>query len=294
LLRGEQVAASIQIDSEKCTGCLRCLEVCFLDNFEKSENGKVNVVYDPKCISCGHCVAVCPVSAVSHENFTDMQNIPESSICDYDTFLNLLKMRRSRREFKKDKIPKELIEKLLEAGINAPNALNKQNVQYTVITDENVIKKFVEAGADTVRKMDGLLSKPVTGTLMKVFAKGIYESMIELKPEIDIMIKALDKNRDVILYNAPCVILVHTEKSDMNGSEDALYCASNILYAADTVGLGACVIGFITQPSKHAPIFKQLAQIPKNHTIHTTICLGYPKFGYARPVQKKPAKVKFI
>jgi nitroreductase len=48
--------------------------------------------------------------------------------------LELMKKRRSIRKFKKDQIDKELIDKVLEAGLWAPSGKNLQNWRYFVVT----------------------------------------------------------------------------------------------------------------------------------------------------------------
>lgn len=53
----------ILIDKSKCIGCSLCANDCVAHNITL-ENQKANVIAND-CIMCGHCVAVCPKSAVS-------------------------------------------------------------------------------------------------------------------------------------------------------------------------------------------------------------------------------------
>ena len=58
--------------------------------------------------------------------------------------LNLIKERRSIRQFKKNKIDRESIEKILEAGRFAPSAENNQPWRFFVIEKSENIKKVGE------------------------------------------------------------------------------------------------------------------------------------------------------
>lgn len=55
--------STLRIESDKCTGCGRCLEVCPHHVF--TLNAKKSVIADKdRCIECGACVKNCPVNAL--------------------------------------------------------------------------------------------------------------------------------------------------------------------------------------------------------------------------------------
>ncbi|MCE5197811.1 MAG: nitroreductase family protein [Armatimonadota bacterium] len=285
----------VTIDTLKCTGCGLCMDVCLLGGFETGVDGKARLIEGTHCIKCGHCVAACPTMAITHSALPDLEDAPSRlSRLSYDQLMGHLKARRSRREFKSDSVPDDVIEQLLAAAVQAPNALNKQMVHYTVITNKNVLKRLCERAVASMRKLAGMFRSPVGKFVFRIIAKDAAGEMADLMPEVDHILSAYESGQDVILYNAPCAILVHTPKSDMCGPENSVYCAANILLAAESLGLGACVIGFITGPSEHDPDIKRTALVPADHRIHTTIALGYPKFDYSRPAHKIAPKVHFI
>lgn len=53
---------SIQIDTNKCDGRMRCLRVCPTQAI-RVRNGKA-VIIEEKCIDCGECITVCPHNAI--------------------------------------------------------------------------------------------------------------------------------------------------------------------------------------------------------------------------------------
>ena len=52
-----------QIDSQKCTGCGVCIQVCPLDAI--SLNDGIAVIDEDTCTECGLCVNECPNDAMS-------------------------------------------------------------------------------------------------------------------------------------------------------------------------------------------------------------------------------------
>lgn len=61
-------------DTEKCTGCNRCVRACPLEesNIAFLEDGKIKVRIDPeKCIACGACIEACQHGARYYEDDTE-------------------------------------------------------------------------------------------------------------------------------------------------------------------------------------------------------------------------------
>lgn len=54
-----------------------------------------------------------------------------------DTFFTILKERRSVREFTDERVPDELIDKILDAGLWAAHGCNVQSIKYVVVREEN-------------------------------------------------------------------------------------------------------------------------------------------------------------
>lgn len=62
-----------------------------------------------------------------------------------DDILEIIKSRRSIRNYKKEKIKDEDILKILEAGRWAPSASNNQPWRFIVVLDQELIKKIGDA-----------------------------------------------------------------------------------------------------------------------------------------------------
>lgn len=79
-----------------------------------------------------------------------------------DALQNLL-TRTSTKKYKSDPVPKELIEKIVEAGTHAPSGLNKQSPIILAITDRQVRDELskLNAGKDPFFRSDPFYGAPV-------------------------------------------------------------------------------------------------------------------------------------
>jgi nitroreductase len=274
-----------------------CVQVCFLGRFTCGEDGKSHVVKEAKaCIDCGHCVAACPGQAINHPAY-DLSEFSALDITkrpDYDTLVGLLRLRRSRREFRDTPVSKEDLYKLLKAAALAPSALNRQSMQYTVITDRSMIGALSARAAAFLRRTVDLSHNPFGRLIFRLMLRGGYKDFIKMLPEMEAVVRGCDAGRDVILYNAPCVVMLHAPADDTLAPENACYNAANLLLTAETLGLGACVIGFMTESAARDKEIRRLAGIPQGHRVLCTIVIGHPKFAYRRTIPKDEPNVRFV
>ena len=71
--------------------------------------------------------------------------------------------RVSVKKYKSDPVPKELIDKIVEAGIHAANGLNKQSPIILAVTNKEIRDKlsFYNAGKDPFKRADPFYGAPV-------------------------------------------------------------------------------------------------------------------------------------
>jgi NAD-dependent dihydropyrimidine dehydrogenase PreA subunit len=63
-LRYFKNVTTLQLDTEKCTGCGRCIEVCPHGVFI-AKNSKAQIIDSEACMECGACSKNCPHDAIS-------------------------------------------------------------------------------------------------------------------------------------------------------------------------------------------------------------------------------------
>ncbi len=73
--------------------------------------------------------------------------------------------------------------------------------------------------------------------------------------------------------------------------DNSLYASTNLMLAAESLGIGSCLIGFAQIAFDRDKHIHKLLNIGKN-TVYNTLVLGYPKYKYYRMPERKKAKFK--
>ena len=128
---------TLNIDQESCIKCGKCVRVCPSDIFTQERAGEtIGLVRVESCIVCGHCVDVCPTGSVLHSEFPPEKThtIDYSQMPTPEQVMLLIKSRRSNRTLTSRPVPKEMLDKIVEAAHSAPTATNSQSLSFTVVT----------------------------------------------------------------------------------------------------------------------------------------------------------------
>jgi nitroreductase len=168
------------------------------------------------------------------------------------TFQELLKKRRSIRNFQNKDVSLTLVEEILQESTLAPSSSNNQPCRFSIVNCKNTIKA---------------LSDESKANLLDDFAK----NKISLMPQYIDLLK--DKNFNVF-YNAPCVIYISGPKSVASLDVDCALAASYIMFSAVERGLGTCWVNLGS--NIRDPQSKALLGVPDGCRIVAPIILGYP------------------
>eukprot|EP01105_Mastigella_eilhardi_P010492 TRINITY_DN2450_c0_g1_i1.p1 TRINITY_DN2450_c0_g1~~TRINITY_DN2450_c0_g1_i1.p1 ORF type:complete len:271 (-),score=93.56 TRINITY_DN2450_c0_g1_i1:77-889(-) len=261
-------ASHVELDTDKCVHCGSCARDCPVRCITMAD-GKPTLKIDT-CIKCGHCIAVCPSGCFS------MNDVPAESLprikpenkCTAEQVEQLIRGRRSCRNFKTGPVDKAKIEKLLDLAHYANTGGNSQLLEYTVITTPEQLKHFGQLAVDWM----------VAAELP--FAKGMQS--------------AWNKGIDVVFRGAPCVIVVTlTPTSSMYsalGFTDGAIALANAELAAPSLGLATCWCGFLQMAAQqHEPLKKEF----NNRTVVGALMVGEPNVHYQRFVPRKPVQLSW-
>lgn len=266
----------ITINESSCQRCGFCARACpvgiialgegfpatgFPTTIEKIEKG---------CITCGHCVAACPTGAFSHCRMAvgDCPPLAADWRLSPAQVGQLIKGRRSVRNFRKDLVSRDVVEQILDIVRYAPTGMNTQTVHWKVILDEQEVQFLALAVIDWLRAEEG---EQVHG------ARG--------------MIKAWEMGRDPILRKAPALIIAHGEADDPMVSASATIALATFDLAALPFGLGTCWAGFLRIAAGKSPGVATALGLPPGHRMCGGVMIGYPEFEYSRIPTRNPAQV---
>ncbi len=104
---------------------------------------------------CGHCVGVCPTGSIIHKEMPLEQCPPidKKLEASFKQVYQLIKSRRSIREFQDKTVPRELISQIIDTARYAPTGHNAQDVQWLVIDNREELHKLTAIGVDWFRSM---------------------------------------------------------------------------------------------------------------------------------------------
>lgn len=263
---------AVTINQEKCCGDKICYHICPANCIEMNDNNKAVITRKGTftCISCGHCIGVCPTNAISLE-IDGVEEFGEPNINSQITFEELsllMKGRRSVRSYKDKEISQEDLQKLFEVVRFAPTAKNGQYVKWIVIN-----------GKEKVRQLAGL----------------VIDYMRTI-PSAKRMVASFDEGNDPIFRHAPCVIFAYCEKEigERFGIVDCSIASSYLELLLPIMGIGACWAGFAIQTAKiYEPINKFLG-LSENDVINAGFMLGYSKIKYKKVPPRQKAVVTYL
>ena len=181
--------------------------------------------------------------------------------------IEVIKSRRAIRSFEDKPVSESAIQTMFEAATYAPSAINIQPWKFTLITNKDAMKHL----SDT--------AKPA---LLRMLPDVGDEGLAGLK-------KQLANPQYNIFYNAPLLIFVSGVKSPY-AIYDCSMAAQNMMLAAYTLGIGSCWIGTAVGLANDPKIKAELG-VPEDHEVHAAIIFGYPKGGFPKAPEKRPAVV---
>jgi nitroreductase len=185
-------------------------------------------------------------------------------------FRELLKVRRSIREFEEKEVPLPLIQEIIADGCEAPNGGNRQPWAFSIITNKDMMKRLSdESKKNILNEIDRNPTSSLAG--YKVILK--------------------DQGYNVF-YNAPCLIYIAGLRDVHSATVDCTLAASYLMLSSADRGLGTCWIN-LGSVIKDQALLKEIG-LSDDYAIVATIILGYPVKIPAKTPRDKPKILKII
>ena len=188
-----------------------------------------------------------------------------------NTVIDAIKKRRSIRSYESKPIPKDVVNMIIEAGNEAPSAMNSQPWRFVVVEEKKIKDKLLGAALPNANK--------------------ILEMIKDADPERYEMIKKrYAELKDPVYYSAPTIIFVIG--SGRYADHSCPLACENMMLAAYSLGLGSCWVGFGAMVTEDTEI-RTMLELREDEKIFGPILLGYPKGHPERPPKKGP-QVKWL
>ncbi len=257
------------VDPDKCDLCQICVAACPADLIRTSNRASVPMLADDNdeaCVACGHCVAACPTGALAHQATSLEQCLPirDELRVSAEQAGQLMRSRRSIRNYEDRIVTRETITQLLDVARYAPSGCNAQPVHWLVIHDTAQVRQIASLVVEGLRDM--VQREPAS----------------PLSTILERLVKSWDDGTDSISRGAPHLIIAHAPKADPAAASACIIAQTYLELAASAFGLGACWMGLIDMTANSWPPLRQFLALPDDHVALGTVAIGHPKFNYTR------------
>ncbi|SMF04833.1 nitroreductase family protein [Desulfovibrio gilichinskyi] len=269
----------LKIDEELCIGCGDCAADCIHQIIELSD-GIPSIISggENNCLQCQHCLAVCPTGALSimgldpQDSLQLPADVPSSLQME-----NLIKSRRSTRQYRQENVDAETLDKLLKIIAYAPTGMNRQKVLLTVIND--------------IETMDTLRQRTYTAIQDKINRN---EPLSDKQKWLVGYIHGWQNGADYIYRHAPHMIIASAPRGIGTPLADCVIALSYFELQSATMGLGTTWCGLaIMSLNEFAPELLTELGIPDDHEVGYMMLFGEPTVTYHRTVQITSDRVNF-
>lgn len=265
---------NFKIDENKCIHCGLCSKDC-LTGCITFEDNNPKMSYPDGCIKCQHCMAICPVGAISILN-KEPENSDKIYVQNPDMILNLIKSRRSNRLYKNENVSKEDINKLKEMLAFVPTGCNFKGLHYSFIEDVEVMEDFRTHVNEKI--VSALTKKPI---------KAVAEKFAMFK-------KFFLEGDDVIFRGAPHMVVVSNSLKAPCIKEDPIIALSYFELYAQSLGLGTCWCGLAEYALMLFPELSEYLEIPEGYQPSYVMLFGPKDVNYQRTTQPNLASVSVV
>lgn len=184
-------------------------------------------------------------------------NAQENTVSeDGNAVIENIMSRRSIRKYKAQPVEREVLNTIMECGINAPNAINRQAWEVRVIDNKEAVAKF-------------------------------YSALQQGNPQAQA--NAIEGS----FRGAPVLVIVANDTTFKFSPLDCGIMCENIMLSAWSMGVGSVCLGSPVDFIKNSPQAMQMLGFSENYEPLICIGLGYPdETPAAKP--RDTGKVKFI
>lgn len=176
--------------------------------------------------------------------------------------------RRTIRDFKHKPIDNDMIEKLLDAGLQAPSNDHLQTWEFIVVNDMDVREKIISAikVRTSYADIEKLLNRwNITEDLQKqMYFYAIPRQKTMLRTAGALILPFYKQTND---------LLQPRSLSSLNAFASIWCCIENILIAAAAEGIFGAIRIPMQKESEH---IKNIVKIPKGYEMACYLALGYP------------------
>lgn len=268
------------VDKDVCVSCGICTEDCLPQAIQMAEGCPVMISED-RCMRCLHCLAVCPMGAISILGHSPAESVPlKGALPTPEQLAALMKGRRSVRHYKEENVDPVLLRRVLDVAGHAPTGSNSRKLWVTVLDDVASMNAF---RIEVYQRLEEVVRE-------KRMPENSRRQFFSSAPQL-----WREQGLDPIFRHAPHCILVSNAKDATCTEQDPLIYLSYFELMAQNSGLGTVWCGLLYWCLRLVlPELLPRLGIPETHKFSYAMLFGYPAVRYPRTAERGPAEVHRI
>lgn len=282
------------IDRDSCIRCGDCAAVCptgVLTLDAATNEVRIDPTASFGCIACAHCMMACTAGAIRVNGRglspSDLAPLPpREARATPEQLEALMRARRSVRKFQDKPVPAELLDRIVAAAATAPLGIPPAEVGIVVLPNRERVAALAQDAAKGYAGMLRYLDRPWLLALLRPFiSRKLFLQLRSFLLPLGREIVAADKRgTDLALYGAPAALVFHVSPWADAGA--AAIVATYAMLAAESLGLGTCMIGCVPPVLSMNPKLAAAYDIPAGHKPKLVLILGYSATEYAHAVRR--------
>lgn len=295
--------AMISIDQDTCKACGICGHVCprhVLETVER-DNRKLTLVAPERrhlCMRCGHCAAVCPTASIRVEGLVPADFTPvEDSGIGENQMLTLMGQRRSIRRYKEEPIPRDVLDRILEAAHRAPTGTSRRSTGVIVIDRKDKLHRISELIHSLYENLDKALRNPIGRFFVrrKTGARTLGTLQDFVMPGMRWYIRWYREGKsDEILRDCPVLMLFHGPVTEPMVEQNCTIASFHAILMAQVMGVGTCFNDLIPPACNRSPEIRKFLELPEDREVYSSVTLGYARYRFLRGIPRRLAEVRYL
>jgi nitroreductase len=249
------------------------------------ENNHIIINYN-SCSTCGQCIAICPHQALSWDNIQPIK-FNKEKLPTVEQIDELLKERRTIRDFAEHKIDKILLEEIVNFGIYAP----AHSFEFrTIIVDDDNIKKLIDIILmRATKRIYNIIKYGILQRLARLISPVLEAEYLKAKSKLSAVVR-----RNTVFPSFPSAfIFIIADKRVPLSIESAQYALYNINLYAQIKGLGCRNLVGNRGILNRSKSFRKKLGLKKKEQILGLMGIGYPKYKFKNKVEGKKVNIQW-
>ena len=247
---------------------------------------------------CGHCTAVCPNDAIRVDglDFDAFKTVNPLEITE-DSLLILMEQRRSVRRYKDKPVPRETLDRIIEASRRAPTGTGSQSTGILVIDKAESLEALSKLLHEGYQALDKALGNPIARFMIKrKVGNRLFHTLQDfVMPGMRWYLRwKIEGRGDEILRDCKALMLFHSPILEPMGEANCTISAFHAIFMAEILGIGTCFNDLVPPVCNRSPEIRRLLGLPKDREFYSSLTLGFPKYKFHKAVPKRLAEVRYL